>query len=80
MHCSSGELLDWVREPVQISACGTAGNIAHQVQRDGEEWLGRIAKLEQMTYSAEKEARTKEWQQELNKAELSSPRALEYTL
>ncbi|WPH01595.1 Alanine--tRNA ligase [Acrodontium crateriforme] len=48
------------------------GTTAHEVQRLGEEWQQKCAQLEAMEYGAEKEAMTKEYQQELNKAEFSA--------
>ncbi|KAK5172268.1 Alanine--tRNA ligase [Saxophila tyrrhenica] len=47
------------------------GALAHEVQREAEEWNTRIAELERMPYSAEKEARTKEQQHELGRIEIS---------
>lgn len=48
------------------------GAAAHEVQRVAEEWEKTITHLESMSYSPEKEAKTKESQQEMNKAEISA--------
>ncbi|TKA82875.1 Alanine--tRNA ligase [Friedmanniomyces simplex] len=48
------------------------GAAAHKVQREAEEWEGRIAQLERMGYSPDKEARTKEGQHELGKVEMAA--------
>ncbi|CAK4031844.1 Alanine--tRNA ligase [Lecanosticta acicola] len=48
------------------------GNAAHEVQIEGKNWEERVKHLEGMTYTAEREARTKECQHELGKAEISS--------
>lgn len=48
------------------------GQTAHEVQREAEEWDKRAKELETMTYGPEKEARTKEWQHELGRIEISA--------
>ena len=48
------------------------GTLAHDVQREAEEWDKKVSQLENMKYSPEKEARTKEWQHELGKVEIST--------
>jgi len=48
------------------------GSTAHEVQREGAEWEKKASQLEHMQYGAEKEAKTKEWQHELGKAEISA--------
>jgi alanyl-tRNA synthetase len=48
------------------------GAAAHEVQRVAGEWEGRIAQLEGMSYSPEKENKTKESQHELNQSEISA--------
>jgi len=48
------------------------GAAAHEVQRLAGEWEERIAKLEGMSYSPEKETKTKEAQHELNQSEISA--------
>jgi alanyl-tRNA synthetase len=47
------------------------GSLAHEVQRVAEEWDKRVSELERMQYSSEKETKTKEWQHELGKIEIS---------
>ncbi|KAH9826253.1 Alanine--tRNA ligase [Teratosphaeria destructans] len=49
-----------------------SGPAAHEVQRLGEEWRAKVRQLESMQYSPGKEARTKEYQQELGKTELAA--------
>ncbi|TKA48153.1 Alanine--tRNA ligase [Friedmanniomyces endolithicus] len=48
------------------------GAAAHRVQREAEEWEGRVAVLERMEYSGVKEGKTKEGQHELGKAEIAA--------
>ncbi|KAF2485377.1 tRNA synthetases class II (A)-domain-containing protein [Neohortaea acidophila] len=48
------------------------GSLAHEVQRVAEEWDASVTQLERMEYSAKKETKTKEWQHELGKVELSA--------
>lgn len=48
------------------------GAAAHEVQRIAGEWEEKIAKLEGMSYSPEKETKTKEYQHELNQSEISA--------
>ena len=48
------------------------GALAHEVQRKAEEWDKRVAQLERMEYGSEKETKTKEWQHELGKVEIST--------
>ncbi|KAI7037220.1 Alanine--tRNA, partial [Hortaea werneckii] len=48
------------------------GSTAHEVQRQVAEWEKRVQQLEGMQYSAEKESKTKEWQHELGKVEISA--------
>ena len=48
------------------------GALAHEVQRVAKEWDERVSRLEHMGYSPEKESKTKEWQHELNKVEMST--------
>lgn len=48
------------------------GAAAHEVQRIASEWEKSIASLEGREYSAEKEAKTKELQHELNSLEISA--------
>lgn len=48
------------------------GATAHEVQRVVAEWEKKVSQLEGMQYSAEKEAKTKEWQHELGKVEISA--------
>ncbi|KAK1084530.1 Alanine--tRNA ligase [Friedmanniomyces endolithicus] len=48
------------------------GAAAHRVQREAEEWDGRVALLERMEYSGVKEGKTKEGQHELGKAEIAA--------
>nr|POE49453.1 alanine--trna ligase [Quercus suber] len=48
------------------------GTTAHEVQRIGKEWSDKATQLEKMSYSAEKEAKTKEWQHELGRVEISA--------
>ncbi len=47
------------------------GSLAHEVQREAEVWAGRVSELERMEYSTEKETKTKEWQHELGRVEIS---------
>ncbi|KAK0859874.1 Alanine--tRNA ligase, partial [Friedmanniomyces endolithicus] len=48
------------------------GAAAHRVQREAQEWEGRVAVLERMEYSVVKEGKTKEGQHELGKAEIAA--------
>ncbi len=48
------------------------GQLAHQVQHVATEWDERVKELERMQYSSEKETKTKEWQHELGKIEMSA--------
>jgi alanyl-tRNA synthetase len=48
------------------------GAAAHEVQRIAGEWEEKIAKIEGMSYSPEKETKTKEAQHELNQSEISA--------
>jgi len=48
------------------------GAQAHKVQLEAQNWDDRITQLEKMTYNPDKEARTKEWQHELGKLEIST--------
>lgn len=48
------------------------GTLAHEVQREAEEWDKRVSQLEHMDYNSEKETKTKEWQHELGKVEIST--------
>ncbi|KAK1006301.1 Alanine--tRNA ligase [Friedmanniomyces endolithicus] len=48
------------------------GAAAHRVQREAEEWEGRVVVLERMEYSGVKEGKTKEGQHELGKAEIAA--------
>ena len=48
------------------------GAEAQNVQREAQEWDKRITQLEGMQYGPEKEAKTKEWQHELGKVEISA--------
>lgn len=48
------------------------GTLAHEVQRVAAEWERKVTELERMQYSSEKEAKTKEWQHELGKVEIST--------
>ena len=48
------------------------GSLAHEVQRIADEWDKKVAQLEKMEYSAEKETLTKESQHELGKIEIST--------
>ncbi|KAK0322528.1 Alanine--tRNA ligase [Friedmanniomyces endolithicus] len=48
------------------------GAAAQRVQREAEEWEGRVAVLERMEYSGAKEGKTKEGQHELGKAEIAA--------
>jgi len=48
------------------------GQTAHNVQREAEEWETKTSQLERMSYGPDKEARTKEWQHELGKLEISA--------
>ncbi|RMY37858.1 hypothetical protein D0866_02987 [Hortaea werneckii] len=48
------------------------GSTAHEVQRQVAEWEKRVQQLEGMQYSAAKESKTKEWQHELGKVEISA--------
>jgi alanyl-tRNA synthetase len=48
------------------------GAAAHEVQRIAGEWEERIAQLEGLSYSPEKETKTKEAQHELNQSEISA--------
>lgn len=48
------------------------GTTAHEVQRVGKEWSDKAAQLEAMSYSPDKEAKTKEWQHEIGQAEISA--------
>ncbi|KAK0309489.1 Alanine--tRNA ligase [Friedmanniomyces endolithicus] len=48
------------------------GAAAQRVQREAEEWEGRVAVLERMDYRGAKEGKTKEGQHELGKAEIAA--------
>jgi alanyl-tRNA synthetase len=48
------------------------GQSAHEVQRIAEEWNEKASSLESMPYGPEKESKTKEWQHELNRLEISA--------
>ena len=48
------------------------GSLAHEVQREAEEWDKKVSQLEHMEYGPEKETKTKEWQHELGKVEIST--------
>ena len=48
------------------------GATAHAVQREAEEWGKKVTQLEKMSYGAEKEAKTKEWQHEISQVEISA--------
>ncbi len=47
------------------------GSLAHEVQRTATEWEQRVAEIERMEYSSEKELKTKEGQHELGQVEIS---------
>lgn len=46
------------------------GTEAQSAQQEAMEWDKKVSQLEKMQYGVEKETKTKEWQHELNKAEI----------
>ena len=48
------------------------GSLAHEVQREAKDWDEKVTQLERMQYGAEKEEKTKLWQHELGKVEIST--------